>query len=126
MRCSTISSRSTSVFASTTTNGYRSWNLRPRTSCGKVTIPNPEHFFEQAEQLVRSSGSSRPRQVDYRRAISNAYYGVFHATLTAAADTVVGRGARLSAHYLLVYRSVDHQVLRKLCEEIQRVIPSTR
>jgi len=85
-----------------------------------VTVPNPEHFFEQAEQLVSSPASRRPRQVDLRRAISNAYYAVFHATLTAAADNAIGRGARASTPYRLVYRSVDHRGLRELCKEIQK------
>jgi len=85
-----------------------------------VTIPNPEHFFEQAEQLVSSSASRRPRQVDLRRAISNAYYAVFHATVRAVADHIVGRSARAAPHYALVYRSVDHRALRELCKEIQK------
>lgn len=91
-----------------------------------MTVPNPEHFFEQAEQLVSSLASRRPRQVDLRRAVSNAYYAVFHAALTAAADNAVGPGARASAPYRLVYRSVDHRTLRELCKEIQKTTPSAK
>ena len=91
-----------------------------------MTIPNPEHFFEQAELLVSSSGSRRPRQVDLRRAISDAYYAVFHATLAAAADQTVGRGRHQSAHYGLVYRSVDHRVLRELCKEVQKTTTTAK
>lgn len=91
-----------------------------------MTVPNPEHFFEQAEQLVGSHASRRPRQVDLRRAVSNAYYAVFHATLTAAADSAVGPGARASAPYRLVYRSVRHVTLRELCKEIQKPTPSAK
>jgi hypothetical protein len=58
--------------------------------------------------------------VDLRRAISSAYYGLFHATLTAAADNVVGRTRRSSPEYGLVYRRVDHKALRDLCLEVQK------
>jgi hypothetical protein len=46
--------------------------------------------------------------MDIRRAISNAYYGVFHATMTSAADQFVGSTKRTTEQYGLVYRSVDH------------------
>jgi hypothetical protein len=85
-----------------------------------LTIPNPEHLFEQAERLIGASPAGRPRQVDIRRAISAAYYGVFHATITAAADQVVGVVSRSTNRYALVYRSVDHSRLRALCEQARK------
>jgi hypothetical protein len=84
-----------------------------------LTLPNPEHFFEQAQRLVARSAAGPPRQVDIRRAISSAYYGVFHATLSYVADHFVGSSKRTSALYGLVYRSVDHALLRNLCQEVQ-------
>jgi hypothetical protein len=86
----------------------------------KVTIPNPEHLFQQAEQLVRAPVAGRPRQVDLRRAISTAYYAVFHATLTAAADNFIGRNARASSSYRLAYRSVNHRNFRELCKAFEK------
>jgi uncharacterized protein (UPF0332 family) len=88
----------------------------------KVTIPNPEHLFQQAERLIES----RPRQVDIRRAISAAYYALFHAVSVEAADNVMGFGNRKSELYGLVHRSVDHAPLRKLCEEIRRPDPTDK
>lgn len=90
------------------------FGLRPKKSCGKLTIPNPEHLFEQAERLI----TDRPRQVDLRRAISTAYYAVFHAIVAAAADQTVGRRARGSAQHALAYRSVNHNGLRNLCNAV--------
>lgn len=81
-----------------------------------MTIPNPEHLFQQAERLIEG----RPRQVDFRRAISAAYYALFHAVSIDTADRMVGQGNRNTERYALVYRSVDHGALRKLCEEIQK------
>jgi hypothetical protein len=58
--------------------------------------------------------------VDIRRAISAAYYGLFHAAMTAAADQVVGATNRAQSRYGLVYRSIGHKSLRELCEAIQK------
>jgi hypothetical protein len=57
--------------------------------------------------------------VDIRRAISSAYYGLFHATLAYVADQFVGSSKRATGQYSLVYRSVDHASLRNLCQEVQ-------
>jgi uncharacterized protein (UPF0332 family) len=84
-----------------------------------VTIPKPEHFFEQAEKLISTPvGGGALRQVDIRRAISAAYYGLFHATMAAAADLVVGANKRSGNHYALAYRKTDHGVLKGLCADI--------
>jgi hypothetical protein len=85
-----------------------------------VAILNPDHLFEQAEQLVEPPPAGPPRQVDIRRAISAAYYGVFHATLTAAADQFIGVTKRNSSLYALVYRSVDHRWYREVCVEVKK------
>jgi uncharacterized protein (UPF0332 family) len=78
---------------------------------------NPEHLFQQALKLTESD-TGRPRQADLRRAVSSAYYGLFHAVATAASDRFIGTSGRSSARYELVYRSIDHNRLRALCDEI--------
>ena len=85
-----------------------------------MALIDPKHLFEQAEKLIAAPHAGPPRQVNLRRAISAAYYGVFHATLKAAADQYVGVTRQSSAEYLLVYRSVDHKTLRDLCQEIKK------
>jgi hypothetical protein len=86
---------------------------------------DPEHLFEQADRLAAPPPAGRPRQADLRRSISSAYYGLFHATLTAAADEVVGMTRRTTAQYSLVYRSVGHRALRELCLEVKKpILPS--
>lgn len=82
-----------------------------------MTIPNPEHLFQHAEKLI---GTASPVQIDVRRAISATYYALFHAVLTEAADSLIGVRNRNSERYGLVYRSVDHSALRRLCEEVQK------
>jgi hypothetical protein len=60
-----------------------------------------------------------------RRAISDAYYALFHAAAIGAADEFVGRGRQSTPFYALVYRSIEHRSLRQLCEDLGRpTIPS--
>lgn len=90
-----------------------------------MAILNPRHLIEQAERLLEPAGTSRLiRQADRRRAISSAYYAVFHSTLAALADEFVGKADRKSEQYALVYRSIDHKPLAILCKKISN--PNTR
>jgi hypothetical protein len=91
-----------------------------------VAILNCEHLFEQAEKLIAAPPAGPPRQADLRRAISAAYYAVFHATLTQAADLFVGRTKRSESRYGLVYRSIGHKQLRELCEIVRKPKLSAR
>jgi hypothetical protein len=85
-----------------------------------VAILNPNHLLEQADKLIAGQGAGAPRQADLRRAISAAYYAVFHVTLGGLADLFVGFTNRPSSRYALVYRSVDHVRLRMLCDVVRR------
>ena len=83
-----------------------------------MAILNPEHLFEQAEALVVPPEAGPPRQVNVRRSISAAYYGLFHTVAAAAADEFVGKTKRSSSQYGLVYRAIDHRWLRELCYDL--------
>ena len=52
-----------------------------------MPVPDPAHLLEQAERLAAAPAKGQPRDADLRRAISTAYYAIFHAILTAAADS---------------------------------------
>jgi hypothetical protein len=84
-----------------------------------VAVLNPNHLFEQANRLITIQVGP-PRQVDIRRAISAAYYAMFHATITAAVDQFIGVTNRDESRYGLVYRSVSHAWFRDLCKEVQK------
>ena len=85
-----------------------------------MAILNRKHLLEQAERLLEPRGSKGSevliRQADRRRAISAAYYAVFHFALAAVADQFVGRAERKAARYALAYRSIDHNKLEGLCK----------
>jgi hypothetical protein len=95
-------------------------NTLPKKSWRKVTIPNVDHLLDQAERLITPTGRGAPRQVDLRRAISSAYYALFHEVCVGAADQLVGRAKQSQPFYALVYRSIDHRALRQLCEDLAK------
>jgi len=80
---------------------------------------NPDHLLDQADRLVAPPARGAARQADLRRAISNAYYAVFHAVVTEAADRFAGRSRsqRQGPLYRTIYRGIEHNRLRKLCDE---------
>jgi uncharacterized protein (UPF0332 family) len=91
-----------------------------------VSTLNPDHLLEQAERLVARPAGGQPRQADIRRAISTAYYAVFHAALTAVADEFIGATRRGTPAYGLAYRSIDHRWLRDLCEDVKKPTPPAK
>ena len=91
-----------------------------------MAILTPDHFFEQAEKLAAAPQAGAPRQVDLRRAISSAYYGIFHFVSAELADEVVGSSKRNTPHYGLVYRSINHQPLKDICNDLAKQTPPQR
>ena len=85
-----------------------------------MPILNPDHLLDQADRLARSPPAGAPRQADLRRAMSSAYYAIFHAILAETSDEFVGRTQRDTPRYALVYRSIDHRSVRNLCEDIAK------
>ena len=77
--------------------------------------PDPDRLLEQAEILIKTHTD----ETDLRRAVSAAYYALFHYTLRAAADLVTGRASRGNPRYNLAYRSIDHGALKNLCEQLR-------
>jgi uncharacterized protein (UPF0332 family) len=59
----------------------------------------------------------RPRQADLRRAVSTAYYALFHGLAETAADRLVGATppARSSSAWSRVYRDLTHHNAKKAC-----------
>jgi hypothetical protein len=76
----------------------------------------PRDLLDQAEQLANSS-ARRPRRAELCRAISAAYYAVFHALCRSNADAMAGTGSnRPHKAWLQVYRAVDHGQAKKRCK----------
>ena len=78
---------------------------------------NWEHLFDAARLLAGAPGAGaaprlgRPRQAMLRRAISTAYYAIFHALCQSNADTLVGDAAtgNNAELWARTYRALDHR-----------------
>ena len=63
------------------------------------------------------TGPGAPKQSDLRRAVSTAYYALFHCLARNCADTLVGRtpGYRSEPAWRRVYRALEHGHARSQC-----------
>lgn len=76
---------------------------------------NPDHLLEIAQDLLRTGGGAA-RQAQLNRAISTAYYALFHAVCRLCVAKTVGT-PRSTRHWEIVtpiLRSVDHAAGRKV------------
>jgi len=76
--------------------------------------PDPQCLFDQADALI----AGQLNETDLRRAVSSAYYGVFHCVLRHVADTVLGAGNRGTNLYRAVYSGIAHEQLRTVCHKL--------
>ena len=69
-----------------------------------------ERLVALAEELAEKSGKSLTLK---RRAVSKAYYAMFHTLAKLCADELLGAGSdRRSEEYIRVYRSLEHGTLK--------------
>ncbi|MDP4023802.1 hypothetical protein Q8W71_14300 [Methylobacterium sp. NEAU 140] len=66
-----------------------------------------------------ASGAT-PSDAAHRRAISTAYYALFHAALRTAAERFIGRDEGETAAYALLYRGFAHGRMRDVCVAIEK------
>jgi len=85
----------------------------------------PADLTAQARRLAGAS-PKRPRDVDLRRAVSAAYYGLFHALALAGADLLVGKvsAQRSDKAWRQVYRALQHGDIKSRCEGLPNSFPS--
>jgi len=69
-------------------------------------LPLAEDFLAISERML-AEGIGSDKQADIRRAISTAYYAVFHRLCELCADALVGKSHSPDA-YTSIYRSLDH------------------
>ena len=71
-----------------------------------------DDLIEVADHLARRD-RGKPRQASLRKAISTAYYAVFHAVCDLCARELVG-WSKPWEPYAKVYRAIDHQSTRRV------------
>jgi uncharacterized protein (UPF0332 family) len=74
-----------------------------------------EELLEIADELVRRE-TRRPRQASLKRAISTAYYALFHRLCLLCADELVG-WTRPWDLVTPIYRTMDHGTAKRLFQQ---------
>ena len=83
---------------------------------------NPHDLIRISRQLASgamSGNRGRPRQAELRRAVSAAYYALFHALAHCCADRLAGstRASRNESAWIQTYRALEHGHARNQCND---------
>jgi len=73
-------------------------------------------LLAQARMLARRE-PRRPKQATIRRAVSTAYYGLFHFLIEESTSLLFGTGQRDAAFRQLAARAFVHGKMRSVCAE---------
>lgn len=81
-----------------------------------------QDWIRTARRLAKAA-PNRPQQSDLRRAVSTAYYALFHTLARDAANRLVGMETATphSAAWTQIYRALDHGTARAGCEHVRRL-----
>ena len=76
-------------------------------------------FIATARLLAGQPSRGRPLETNLRRAVSTAYYALFHCLAECCADMIVGGPGsnRNRTAWLRVYRALQHGTARNRCLE---------
>ncbi|MBH0619310.1 hypothetical protein I3A86_24725, partial [Salmonella enterica] len=82
---------------------------------------NADHLIELAEQILQI-GAGRPKQATINRAVSTAYYALFHALAGECVTRLVGspRSPRYWEIVTPVHRAIDHGAAKRIFEKLAR------
>ncbi len=81
-------------------------------------MPDPSALLAVARLLLSAEPESPASDARLRRAVSTAYYALFHKVLQSGAECFMGPGKQRTAGYSLLYRSFNHGRMRSVCESL--------
>lgn len=68
-------------------------------------------------RILAGASPNKPRQAELKRAISTAYYALFHTLAQDAADRLIGTGkGRSNEAWAQVYRALQHGLAKEACQ----------
>ena len=73
-----------------------------------------QDLFSQAETLA-TLDAKKPRQINLRRAISSAYYAVFHYLVEEACSVQIGSQHAQAAYRYVLGRAFTHSIMKQAC-----------
>ena len=85
---------------------------------------DPDHLLQLAVDLAEIN-PRRPRRVDLCRAVSTAYYAMFHCLARTCADRLAGRAGTVGNRpmWRRAYRAPEHNQARARCENMPSSFP---
>ena len=85
----------------------------------------PEHLLQMAIDLAEAD-TGRPRRTDLCRAVSAAYYALFHCLARTCADSLAGQAGTVGNRpmWRRVYRAPEHRQARTRCENMPSSFPN--
>ena len=85
---------------------------------------DPKHLLQIATDLAEGN-TRRPRRADLCRAVSTAYYALFHCLARTCADRLAGSAGKVGNRpaWSQVYRALEHGQARKRCENLPSWFP---
>jgi uncharacterized protein (UPF0332 family) len=81
-------------------------------------------LLELAKELSIKRTRGAPRKVHLRRAISSAYYALFHCLANRATCDLIGLGVDKSPRFRLIYRSFQHADMLAACKQAIKPLPT--
>jgi hypothetical protein len=81
---------------------------------------DPQGLIRAARLLLGENNKGAPNQTRLRRAVSTAYYALFHRIAQAASDAFVGAKHRQSPRYETVYRGFEHRRMKDSCAAVDK------
>ena len=81
-------------------------------------MPDPVELLTVARLLAAAGASPPPSDAQLRRAVSTAYYALFHSVLRAGAQRFMGSGTEAQPGYGLIYRGFSHGRMKAVCESL--------
>jgi hypothetical protein len=83
-------------------------------------MPLVDDLLAQAK-LLANLETNRPKQSSLRRAVSTAYYALFHLLIDAAVKNIVRGGSNEMENQLR--RGFDHRAMKEVCKSISSTTP---
>ena len=80
---------------------------------------NPRDLTKTARRLVQPD-AAQPTQAGLHRAVSTAYYALFHCLAAAGTDLLVGNGR--GPEWRQVYRALEHGKARRACQQREAML----
>ena len=83
-------------------------------------MPLSADLLTVARTLLHEHASAPPGAAGLRRAVSTAYYAVFHKLVETAAIRFVGASRAHTPAFELIYRGFDHRQMKEACDAVAR------